>query len=138
MRISDWSSDVCSSDLNRTGLELVDKDGVMKDEMPPIQRWLNRILALPIALQNSIFEEFLSLTETRVAAARDAGRLDVGLETILVDTARLVDDVVLRTDPGTGATSHLLTIEIERRRNPVSPERIMRIAEGDQGEIGRS
>ena len=117
---------------NRTGLELVDKDGVMKDEMPPIQRWLNRILALPIALQNNIFEEFLSLTETRVAAARDAGRLDVGVETILVDTARLVDDVVLRTDPGTGATSHLLTIEIERRRNPVSLERIMRIAEGDQ------
>src|SRR3546814_13065407 len=104
MRISDWSSDVCSSDP----------------------------LALPIALQNSIFEEFLSLTETRVAAARDAGRLDVGLETILVDTARLVDDVVLRTDPGTGATSHLLTIEIERRRNPVSLERIMRIAEGAQ------
>src|SRR3546814_14744346 len=99
MRISDWSSDVCSSDP----------------------------LALPIALQNSIFEEFLSLTETRVAAARDAGHLDVGLETILVDTARLVDDVVLRTDPGTGATSHLLTIEIERRRNPVSLERIMRI-----------
>ncbi len=117
---------------NRTGLELVDKDGILKDEMPPIQRWLNRILALPIALQNSIFEEFLSLTETRVAAARDAGRLDVGVETILVDTARLVDDVVLRTDPGTGATSHLLTIEIERRRNPVSLERIMRIAEGDQ------
>lgn len=127
---------LASTDLegfqNRTGLELVDKDGIMKDEMPPIQRWLNRILALPIALQNNIFEEFLALTETRVAAARDAGRLDVGVETILVDTARLLDDVVLRTDPGTGATSHLLTIEIERRRNPVSLERIMRIAEGDQ------
>src|SRR3546814_7643682 len=83
----------------------------MKDGLPPFQRWRNRILALPIALQNSIFEEFLSLTETRVAAARAAGRLDVGVETILVDTARPVDDVVLRTDPGTGATSHLLTIE---------------------------
>ncbi|MEL0253985.1 MAG: strawberry notch C-terminal domain-containing protein, partial [Novosphingobium sp.] len=56
----------------RTGLELCDKDGVMKDELPPIQRWLNRILALPIALQNKIFDEFLSLVETRVSAARDA------------------------------------------------------------------
>ena len=115
----------------RTGLELTDKDGVSKDEMPPIQRWLNRILALPIALQNSIFDEFLSLIETRVSAARDAGRLDVGVETILVDRATLIDDVILRTDPLTGATSHLLTIEIERRRNPVSLERILRIAEGD-------
>jgi len=116
---------------HRTGLELCDKDGVLKDEMPPIQRWLNRILALPIALQNSIFDEFLALIETRVSAARDAGRLDVGVETILVDKATLLDDVVLRTDALTGATSHLLTIEIARRRNPVSLERILRIADAD-------
>lgn len=115
----------------RTGLELCDKDGVMKDELPPIQRWLNRILALPIGLQNRIFEEFLSLVETRVSAAREAGRLDVGVETILVDSATLVDDTLLRTDPVSGATSHLLTIEITRRRTPVSLERILRIADSD-------
>ena len=118
---------------NRTGLELVDKDGVLKDDMPPIQRWLNRILALPIALQNRIFDEFLALIETRVSAAREAGRLDVGVETILVDQATVVDDVILRTDTLTGATSHLLTIEIARRRNPVSLERIVRIADGEAG-----
>ena len=115
----------------RTGLELCDKDGVMKDDLPPIQRWLNRILALPIALQNKIFEEFLALVETRVSAAREAGRLDVGVETILVDTATLIDDTVLRTDPISGATSHLLTIEIARRRTPVSLERVLRIADND-------
>ncbi|MFL0588064.1 strawberry notch C-terminal domain-containing protein [Sphingomonas olei] len=115
----------------RTGLELCDKDGVMKDELPPIQRWLNRILALPIALQNKIFDEFLSLVETRVSAARDAGRLDVGVETILVDSATLIDDTVLRIDPVSGATSHLLTIEIAHRRTPVSLDRILHIADGD-------
>jgi hypothetical protein len=115
----------------RTGLELCDKDGVMKDDLPPIQRWLNRILALPIALQNKIFDEFLSLVETRVSAAREAGRLDVGVETILVDTATLIDDTLLRTDPVSGATSHLLTIEIARRRTPVSLERILRIGDCD-------
>jgi len=115
----------------RTGLELCDKDGVLKDELPPIQRWLNRILALPIGLQNKIFDEFLSLVETRVSAARDAGRLDVGVETILVDKATLIDDTLLRTDPVSGATSHLLTIEIEHRRVPVSLERILHIADGD-------
>ncbi|MGW8138332.1 strawberry notch C-terminal domain-containing protein (plasmid) [Sphingomonas zeae] len=115
----------------RTGLELCDKDGVMKDELPPIQRWLNRILALPIALQNRIFDEFLALVETRVSAARDAGRLDVGVETILVDTATLTDDTLLRTDPVSGATSHLLTIEIAHRRTPVPLERILHIADAD-------
>jgi len=115
----------------RTGLELCDKDGVLKEELPPIQRWLNRILALPIGLQNTIFDEFLSLVETRVSAARDAGTLDVGVETILVDTATLIDDTVLRTDPVSGATSHLLTIEIAHRRTPVSLGRILTIADAD-------
>lgn len=115
----------------RTGLDLCDKDGVMKDELPPIQRWLNRILALPIALQNKIFDEFLALVETRVSAARDAGRLDVGVETILVDNATLVDDTLLRTDPVSGATSHLLTIDISRRRVPVSLARVLQMADAD-------
>ena len=114
---------------SRTGLELCDKDGVLKEEMPPIQRWLNRLLALPIGLQNRIFDEFLALVETRVAAARDAGTLDVGVETIMVDRATVRDDRVLRTDPVSGATSHLLTIEIERRRHPIAVERILRFAD---------
>ena len=60
-------------------------------------------------------------------AAREAGRLDVGVETILVDSATLIDDTLLRTDPVSGATSHLLTIEIARRRTPVTLERVLRI-----------
>src|SRR3546814_11122207 len=106
MRISDWSSDVCSSDLSLgaltrgqrqtggqglfdprdnlesdyakesletwfrlladgklrsttlgefqtlTGLELEGEGGGLKEELPPIQRWPNRIPALRIALQN--------------------------------------------------------------------------------------
>lgn len=114
-----------------TGLELTDKDGILKEDLPPIQRWLNRLLALPIDLQNRIFDEFLTLVETRVTAAREAGRLDVGVETMLVDDATILDDTVLRTDPLSGATSHLITIEVARRRTPVSLERILRIADAD-------
>ena len=116
--------DFCS----RTGLELHSKDGVMKEELPPIQRWLNRLLALPIGLQNAIFDEFLALVETRVAAAREAGTLDVGVETIMADAATVIDDTLLRTDPLSGATSHLLTIEIARRKTPISLDRILDIA----------
>ena len=112
-----------------TGLEITDRDGVLKDDLPPIQRWLNRLLALPIALQNRIFEEFLALVETRVSAAREAGTLDVGVETIMADTARVVDDTLLRTDPNSGATSHLLTIEIARRKTPIALERILETAQ---------
>src|SRR3546814_13251046 len=41
-----------------TGLKLVDEHGTLLDKLPPIQRWLNRILALRIATQNAIFEEY--------------------------------------------------------------------------------
>ena len=109
----------------RTGLELYESDGNLKEELPPIQRWLNRLLALPIGLQNVIFDEFLSLVETRVAAARKAGTLDVGVETITADTATVVDDTLLRTDPLSGATSHLLTIEIARKKMPIPLDDIL-------------
>ena len=115
----------------RTGLSLLDSDGVLKEDLPPIQRWLNRLLALPIGLQNVIFDEFLSLVETRIAAAREAGTLDIGVETIMVESATVLEDTLLRTDPVSGATSHLLTIEIARRRNPVSLERALKLASSD-------
>ena len=38
-----------------TALRLVDADGVMYEELPPIQRYLNRLLALPIDMQNALF-----------------------------------------------------------------------------------
>jgi hypothetical protein len=90
--------------------------------------WVNRLLALPIGLQNCIFDEFLALVEARVAAAREAGTLDVGVETMTVETATVLDDTILRTDPVSKATSHLLTIEVTRRRNPMSLERVLRKA----------
>ena len=115
----------------RTGLALLDADGVIKEDLPPIQRSLNRLLALPIGHQNVIFDEFLALVETRVAAARDAGTLDIGVETMQVETATILEDTLLRTDPVSGATSHLLTIEVARRRNPVSLERALKLASAD-------
>ena len=112
----------------RSGLKLAGIDGVLVEDLPPIQRWLNRILAFPIGLQNMIFEEFLELIEARVSAARDAGTFDVGVETLMVERATVLDDTVLRTDPSSGATSHLLTIEIETRHKPMSFERVSDIA----------
>jgi predicted RNA methylase len=56
-----------------TGLRLVTHEGVLRDELPPITTFLNRVLALPIALQNQFFELFEELLATRVEAAIAAG-----------------------------------------------------------------
>ena len=109
----------------RSGLKIVSEDGILEEELPPIQRWLNRILALPIGMQNAIFEEFLGLVEARVSAAREAGSLDVGVETLRVEQAEVVEDIVLRTDGRTGATSHLLQLALKTRARPISLERVL-------------
>jgi P-loop containing NTP hydrolase pore-1/C-terminal domain on Strawberry notch homologue len=99
----------------RTGLELEGEGGELRMELPPIQRWLNRILALPIAMQNAVFDEFLGLVEQRVAKARQAGTLDLGVETIAVESLEIVSERILRTDQG-GATTKLAELAITRKR----------------------
>jgi hypothetical protein len=107
-----------------TGLSIEGPDGSMVDDLPTIQRWLNRILALPIALQNGIFDEFLGLVEARIDAARQAGTLDLGVETIAVEHFEVLSDTLLRTDALSGATTHLLEIEIARALKPLTLPRL--------------
>ncbi len=114
-----------------SGLELTDQDGVLREDLPPIQRWLNRLLAMKIAVQNAIFDEFLTLVETRVAAAKEAGTFDIGVETISVEACQVLSDTVIRTDPVTGATSHLLELSLTQRRKVLSLERVLKLASYD-------
>lgn len=107
-----------------TGLRIEGSDGAMVDDLPSIQRWLNRILALPIGLQNGIFDEFLGLVEARIDAARQAGTLDLGVETIAVEHFDMLSDTLLRTDALSGATTHLLELEIARALKPLRLERL--------------
>ena len=113
-----------------TGLRLEAEGGALREDLPPIQRWLNRILALRIALQNAIFDEFLGLVEARVAAAREAGTLDLGVETVPVDGFEVLDDRVVRTDPRSGATTHLLRLALDRRLRPMPLDRLDALREG--------
>jgi hypothetical protein len=110
-----------------SGLRIEAEGGGLLDELPTIQRWLNRILAFPIQLQNGIFDEYLGLVEARVDAARVAGTLDLGVETIPVEDYQILTDQVLRIDAASGATTHLLEIEIARRQRPLGLEDLTKI-----------
>src|SRR3546814_8028124 len=84
----------------------------MVDDLPTIQRWLNRILALPIAMQNAIFDEFLGLVEARIDAAKRAGTFDAGVETVIADRLTVIERRALREQLGAPVTE-LLTIEAQ-------------------------
>jgi predicted RNA methylase len=106
-----------------TGLELEGEGGGLKEELPPIQRWLNRILALRIHLQNAIFDEYLGLIKARVEAAREAGTLDLGVESINAERITILDRTVIRRDPVSGAETEILRLETEERYKPIPLER---------------
>ena len=119
-----------------TGLKLINADdGSLLEHLPPIQRWLNRILALRIATQNAIFEEYLGLIQARVDAAREAGTLDVGVETILAEKIICLDDQLLRRDPVTGAETRLRRLELHIKRHATSFHRLMTVW-GETPDIG--
>jgi len=96
---------------DRTGLKL-EYEGSLVESLPPIQRWLNRILALPIAMQNAIFDEFLGLVEARIEAAKKAGTFDAGVETLIADKLAIVEERELFRDKA-GSITQLLTIEAQ-------------------------
>ncbi|MCQ8811811.1 strawberry notch C-terminal domain-containing protein, partial [Escherichia coli] len=65
-----------------TGLSLVNDAGCLLDELPPIGRFLNRVLALRIALQNRLFAAFEERLALVIEGAISAGVYDVGVEVL--------------------------------------------------------
>src|SRR3546814_16330059 len=66
----------------------------------------------------------MGLVEARIDAAHQAGTLDLGLETIAVEDFTILSDTLLRTDPASGATTHLLELEIARALKPLTLKRL--------------
>jgi C-terminal domain on Strawberry notch homologue len=105
-----------------TGLSLIDKDGSLLDELPPIQQFLNRILALPIATQNAIFDEFEQLIAGRVEQEVAAGTYEAGIETIRAESLTTLDRHTIHTDPRTGAETRAVRIKRVIRNQPLSAD----------------
>src|SRR5712664_950545 len=102
-----------------TGLKLMDANGI-KDELPPITTFLNRLLALTIDLQNVLFTAFEQLLAARIEGAIASGTYDAGLETLRAESFVVADRQTIYTHPGTSAETRLLTIRQRERNRPVS------------------
>jgi C-terminal domain on Strawberry notch homologue len=102
-----------------TGLKLMDANG-LKDELPPITTFLNRLLALTIQLQNILFTAFEQLLTARIEGAIASGTYDIGLETLRAESFVVTDRRTIYTHPVTGAETRLLTITQRQRNHPVS------------------
>ena len=103
-----------------TGLSLTTSDGCLKDELPPITTFLNRLLALTITMQNVLFTVFEQLLTAKVESAMASGTYDIGLETLTADSFTVANSETIYTHPSTGAQTRLLTIAVRTRNQPVT------------------
>ncbi len=108
-----------------TGLSLTDGSGCLKDELPPITTFLNRLLALTIAMQNVLFTVFEQLLTAKVESAMASGTYDVGLETLTADSFTIARSETIYTHPATGAETRLLTIAMRTRNQPVTADQAL-------------
>lgn len=102
-----------------TGLKLMDANG-LRDDLPPITTFLNRLLALTINLQNILFTVFEQPMTARIEGAVASGIYDVGLETLRAESFAVTGRRTIYVHHGTGAETRLLTITQRQRNHPVN------------------
>ena len=98
-----------------TGLSLTNGEGYLKQELPPINQFLNRLLALPISTQNDLFAEFESRLESRIEAAIASGTYEVGVEMLRAESFQVLAQKVIYTHPTTRATTTCCHIQRQDR-----------------------
>ena len=110
--------------MRKTALNLLDADGGLKasDDMPPMHTFLNRLLALRIEDQNSLFATFDAMLSGIVERAHATGELDHGMEDVVADDLEVLSEEVVRTDAPTGAETRLVRFSMKTRRRIVTAE----------------
>ena len=113
-----------------TGLDLVDQDGSLKEELPPITQFLNRILALRIAMQNLLFVAFEQLLDARIEAAVTSGTYDVGVETLIAESFHVAERRTVYTHAATGAETRCYRVLRKDRNRPLPLVEALGLARG--------
>ncbi|MBL6851811.1 MAG: strawberry notch family protein [Alphaproteobacteria bacterium] len=103
-----------------TGLHLTDNDGSLREELPPITTFLNRLLALTIDMQNHLFEVFESLLRAKIEGAISSGIYDRGLETIAAESLIVTNRRTLYTHAVSNAEAKVFTIKRRDRNQPLT------------------
>ena len=132
-RIEGWNAERFQES---TGLKIVHEGG-LKDDLPPMPKFLNRLLALPIAEQNQLFAELEERIAANIEQAIEAGSYEVGVETVLADSLTVAGRETLYEHPGTGAATELVEIVRRDRLVPLIADAALEIGGRDPGPDGQ-
>ena len=100
-------------------------------------KFLNRLLALPIAEQNQLFAELEERIAANIEQAIEAVSYEVGVETVTADSLAIAGRETLYEHPGTGAVTELVEIVRRDRLEPTAAESALTIGARDPGRDGQ-
>ncbi len=115
-----------------TGLKLT-WAGSLKEDLPPMPRFLNRLLALPIDEQNELFAKLEDRIAAGIEQAMEAGTYEVGVETVRADSLSVAGRETLYEHPGAGAATELVEILRRDRLEPTSADEAVGIGTQTDG-----
>ena len=131
-----WRGNIPGWSLDRfedaTGLKLVHEDN-LKEDLPPMPRFLNRLLALPIDEQNQLFAELEERIAANIEQAMEAGAYEVGVETVRAGSLAIAGRETLYEHPGTGAVTELVEIVRRDRLEPLDADTALGIGAREPG-----
>ena len=104
-----------------TGLKLT-YEGSLKEDLPPMPQFLNRLLALPIDEQNQLFGALETRIEANIEIAIEAGTFERGVETIAADSLTVASRESVFTHEGSGAETEIVEIARKDRLEPLAAD----------------
>ena len=103
------------------GIRVLDADGQLNaGSVPDVPKFLNRLLSLQTGAMDAVFDSWHGYLVEAREAARDAGTLDVGVETVRAEHVVKTAERLVYTHERTGAQTHVVTLELTRRTETAS------------------
>ena len=110
-----------------TGLKIV-HEGCLKEDLPPMPQFLNRLLALPIDEQNELFTELEARIAENIDRAKEAGTYEVGVETIRADSLKITARETIYEHANTSTATELIEIARRDRLMPLSADEAIEVS----------
>lgn len=109
-----------------TNLRLVDQKGnVIEETARNTARFFNRVLALPLEMQETLFNHYAERLENIIAEATAAGTLDTGVQTLKADRVEKVSSDTIY-QKGTAEVQHVELKALHKNKPITSDDAIQR------------
>ncbi len=119
------------------GIRVLDADGQLgAGSVPDVPKFLNRLLSLRSQAMDAVFDSWHGYLTEATEAAREAGTLDVGVETVRAERVVKTAERLVYTHERTGAKTHVVTLELTRRTELASWDDAWRRAKDAQASGG--